>query len=131
MAAQRTSQRNVEMVRAILGSWAAGNFSVFSWADTDIDYCGPDLCVARGIAAMASQWHNWLSSTDHLAIKPERFIGAGPDQVLVLARFSRGSEEQGAPIAEFAGVCLFVLEKMQVVRLSLFVDNTSGTGEGG
>jgi hypothetical protein len=125
MAAQRSSQRNVKLARSIVGRWAKGDFSASGWADADIDYFGPDLRGGRGVVAMASQWHRWLSSMDDLAVTPERFVEAGPDQVLVLARFSCAGEEESAPLAESAGVCLFVFSGSQVVRLSIFVDNPS------
>lgn len=121
-AARAVSKRKVDAVRSILGRWAKEDYSVSTWASADIDYCGPDLRGGRGIAAMASHWHGWLSTMTDLAIVPQRFLETGHGQVLVLARFSWTGEERGAWVREFPGVCLFQFKNAQVVRLSLFID---------
>ena len=115
------SQENVEVVRAILANWEEGDYSSIDWADPDIAFRAAEG-ETRGLDALGDQWRQFLTVWDHFATKPERFIDAGDDRVLVLVRFEGRGRASGAPVTSFTGGQLFTLREGKVVRLALYTD---------
>jgi hypothetical protein len=122
ISSHKRSQRNVEFVRSIFRRWVKGDFSMSAWADADIEFCGPDLAVGRGIGVMASHWHDWVGTMDGFAVVPERFESAGDEEVLVLLRVIRRAGGDSGAAEVRPGVGHFRLRDGKVSHLSLFID---------
>ena len=122
ISSHRTAQRNLEFVRSIIQRWAKGDFSVFAWADAEIEFCGPDLRGGRGIAVMASHWHAWVGTMDGFAVVPERFENVCDEEVLALLRVIRQAGGGSGAADVRSGVAHFKLRDGKVIRLSLFID---------
>lgn len=128
------SQENVEIVRAIYGSWVKGDFSSADWTSPDIEFVSIfDRTASRGLEARARRWREVLDAYEDLAVLPEEVIDAG-EQVVVLVRFRGRGKGSGAPVTDFDGANLFTLRDGKVVRLVLYGDRAealeaAGLGE--
>ena len=113
------SQENVEIVRqmweAFLGDDPA---SGLSFCDSDIEWDGtnlPDGKVERGHQAIVEHAMRWAELWDDWTMKPERFIDAGGDHVVLLFR-ETGRSRSGLQMDERHGELYAVRDGKVVYR---------------
>jgi ketosteroid isomerase-like protein len=91
------SERNVDLVRRIYAAWDAGR-SASEWIADDIEYVNPVYAVEPG----TRRGRRWLAAvTDtysDFVTRPEEFIDAGDEEVVVLARYSATGSVSGVPV---------------------------------
>jgi uncharacterized protein len=95
-------------------------------------YLNPDVVAAlapRGRKEVAEYLRGWFDSWDKYAPRPEEFVPAG-DQVVVLVHLrARGKNSRFEIEEDMADV--FTLEDGRIVKLRLYVDPTVARGVAG
>lgn len=95
------SQRNVEVVRRIYGSWAEGT-SARDLIAEDVEYVNPPYAVEPGLRHGRRSFAAIRDAYDDVEIHPHRFLDAG-DDVVVLATIMGTSRDAGVPIRREQG----------------------------
>jgi ketosteroid isomerase-like protein len=85
------SQENVEIVRGIYAAWLAGT-SARGFMDVEIEYVNPPDAVETGTLRGPASFGLIRDAYDDVQVRPDRFIDAGDDVVVVatLTGISRG-----------------------------------------
>ena len=124
------SQANVEVIRAMYGHWARGDFPAH-FIDPDVEHSRigaqtPDMEGEwRGIEALSHQNAEYLRSFSDLRIEAEEIIDLDDERVLVLSRHTAQGKLSGAPIEHELGD-LFTLRAGKVVRYDSYWDRAEG-----
>ena len=83
-------RENVEIVRRMWEAWRGDDpLSALSFYDPDVEWDGtnlPDGKIARGHEAIVDHLVRWAEMWDEWTAKPEQFIDAGGDNVIVVFR---------------------------------------------
>ena len=86
------SEENLEVVRSIYAAWLAGT-SARGFMDSEIEYVNPHDAVETGTLRGPKSFGLITDAYDDVQVRPERFIDAGDDVVVVatLTGTSRGA----------------------------------------
>ena len=95
------SQENVEIVRRIYAAWLAGT-SARGFMDPEIEYVNPPDAVETGTLRGPESFGLVRDAYDDVEVRPERFVDAG-DDVVVVATLSGTSRGAGVPIEREQG----------------------------
>ena len=118
------SQENVEVIRAMYGHWARGEFPP-EFMDPDVIFSRtgaqtPDMEGEwRGLEAFGQVFAEYLHPFSNLKIEAEEVIELDDDRVLVLSRQTAQGKLSGAPIDHEFGD-LFTLRAGKVVRFDSY-----------
>jgi ketosteroid isomerase-like protein len=85
------SQENVDLVRSIYAAWLAGT-SARGFMDAEIEYVNPPDAVETGTLRGPGSFGLIRDAYDDVEVRPERFVDAGDDVVVVatVTGISRG-----------------------------------------
>jgi hypothetical protein len=87
----------VEVVRAIYEAWGAGR-SARAFMTPDIEYVNPPDAVEPGIRRGPKAFAGIRSSYDDIEVRPQQFIDAPGDDVVVIARITGRGHVSGLPV---------------------------------
>lgn len=91
------SQENVEVVRAIYGRWDRGE-SASDLIANDVEYINPDYAVEPGTRWGRESFAAVGDSLSDFKLELERFVDAGPDEVVVCAHYTARGRGSGVPV---------------------------------
>ena len=120
------SQENVEVIRAMYGHWARGDFPA-SFMDPDVEHSRigaqtPDMeGEFHGLEDLSRAMVEYLHAFSDLRIEAEEIIDLDDDRVLVLSRHTAQGKLSGAPTDHQLGD-LFTLRAGKVVRYDSYWD---------
>ena len=92
------SETNVELVRRIYAAWNSEE-SVRDMLSPDVEYVNPAYAVEPGTRRGRSSFSVVRDTYEDFKLQVERFIDAGSDQVIVLARYTGSGRGSGVPVA--------------------------------
>ena len=95
------SQENVEVVRNIYAAWLAGT-SACGFMDPQIEYVNPPDAVETGTLRGPKSFGLIRDAYDDVEVRPERFVDAG-DDVVVVAKLTGTSRGARIPIEREQG----------------------------
>ena len=95
------SQENVEVVRSIYAAWLAGT-SARGFMDPQIEYVNPPDAVETGTLRGPKSFGRIRDAYDDVQVRPERFVDAG-DDVVVVAKLTGTSRGARIPIEREQG----------------------------
>jgi ketosteroid isomerase-like protein len=84
------SAENVELVRSIYGAWAEGR-SARSFIAEDVEYVNPKDAIEPGVLHGRRSFARIRDAYDDVRVVPERYVEAGDDDVVVIARLEVGT----------------------------------------
>jgi ketosteroid isomerase-like protein len=84
------SQQNIDVVRAIHDAWLAGEPGD-PWMSEDVEYVNPDYAVEPGTARGPDAFQRVFDVWDEFRFEPERFLAAGPEDVVVVGTAHTGA----------------------------------------
>ena len=84
------SAENVELVRSIYGAWAEVR-SARSFIAEDVEYVNPKDAIEPGILHGRRSFARIRDAYDDVRVVPERYVEAGDDDVVVIARLEVGT----------------------------------------
>lgn len=110
-------------MRSIYADWERGNYNSVEWADPEIEFVQvgeTDRPSARGLAAMAEAWREWLEAWDNFRAGAEGYRDLG-DSVLVL-NFSAVGKTSGLEVGrvQTPGASMFDIREGKVTRLVIY-----------
>jgi ketosteroid isomerase-like protein len=122
-----TESANVELVRSIYAAWERGDFSAADWADPEIetvDADGPAPGSVIGLAAMAEDVRDWLSTWEDLRFEGEEHRELDDERVLVLDDYSGRGKTSGLQLGRMRtkGAHLFHIRGGKVTKLVAYFD---------
>ena len=82
---------NLDLVRSILAAWERGDHSSAEWAHPEIEYVSVDGLnpgTAKGLAAMAEGFRNWLSAWEDWRVAAEEYVELDAERVFVPYNFT-------------------------------------------
>jgi ketosteroid isomerase-like protein len=91
------SDENVDLVRGIYDLWARGE-SPRDLIAEDMEYVNPSYAVEPGTRRGRKSLSVVRDTYADFAVKVERFIDAGGDEVVVLARYTASGSGSGVPL---------------------------------
>lgn len=91
------SAANVELVRRIYEAWDQG-ISPKDFVAADVEYVNPSYAVEPGTRFGRKSFTLVSESLADFEMHAERFIDAGNDEVVVLARYRGAGRESGVPV---------------------------------
>ena len=107
------SQENVELVRRIYDAWDREE-SARDFIAADVEYVNPDYAVESGTRRGRKSFSIVRGTYEDFEIEVERFIDAGGDQVVVLARFTGSGRGSGVPVGGEHGYVWNVQDEVAV-----------------
>ena len=129
------SERNVELVRRLLGMFARREHeAVFAFYDPDIEwdatYIGnlgfDDLAgVYRGHEGVRTYWRRWLQAWKDLDFEVEDVLDAGDDVVALIRNQRQWGRHSGIPVEMPPYGLVFTIRDGKVVRWRNFSDQPS------
>ena len=84
------SQENVEVVRSIYGAWAEDR-SARAFIAEDVEYVNPHDAIEPGVLHGRRSFARIRDAYDDVRVVPERYVEAGDDDVVVIARLEVGT----------------------------------------
>ena len=84
------SAANVELVRSIYGAWADGR-SARAFIAEDVEYVNPHDAIEPGVLRGRKSFARIRDAYDDVRVVPERYIEAGDDDVVVIAKLEVGT----------------------------------------
>jgi ketosteroid isomerase-like protein len=91
------SEENVALVRRIYEAWDREE-SARDFIAPDVEYVNPSYAVEPGVRRGRASFRVVRETYEDLRIAIERFIDAGGDDVLVLARYTASGRGSGVPL---------------------------------
>jgi ketosteroid isomerase-like protein len=91
------SQENVAIVRQIYERWDRGA-TASDLIAPDVEYINPDYAVEPGTRRGRDSFDEVGSSLADFKLEIERVVDAGPDEVVVCARYSAYGRGSGVPL---------------------------------
>ena len=128
------SRENVEVVRAIIEAWSAGDFARaraamhpdIAWYDPPQQ---PGQLLRRGHAGVEESIRNWLGAWEDWRYEPGEMLDAG-DQVLVIGRQSgRGKGSQVEVSADLFH--LWTIRNGMAVEMRMFMERDEALSAAG
>jgi ketosteroid isomerase-like protein len=118
---------NVQLVRAIYADWERGDHSSADWAHPEIEYVGVDGLnpgTAKGLAAMAEAFRNWLSAWENWRVAAEEYVELDAERVFVPYNFTARGKTSGVEVDEMwsKGANVFHIRDGKVFRLDQYLD---------
>ncbi len=92
------SKENVELVRRIYGAWDREE-SARDFIAADVEYVNPSYAVEPGTRRGRKSFSAVRDTFGDFKPRVERFIDAGDDKVVVLARYTGTGRGSGVPVA--------------------------------
>ena len=84
------SAANVELVRSIYGAWAEGR-SARAFIAEDVEYVNPPDAIEPGVLRGRKSFARIRDAYDDVRVVPERYVEAGDDDVVVIAKLQVGT----------------------------------------
>lgn len=112
------TEENVEVVRRIYDAWAR-NESARDFIAADVEYINPDYAVEPGTRYGRKSFSVVRDTYEDFQLRIERFIGAGDDEVVVLARYKASGPRSGVPVSGEHGY-VWTIRNGQAVRFRWF-----------
>jgi ketosteroid isomerase-like protein len=84
------AQENVELVRSIYGAWAEGR-SARAFIAEDVEYVNPHDAIESGVRRGRKSFARIREAYDDVRVVPERYVEAGDEDVVVIARLEVGT----------------------------------------
>jgi ketosteroid isomerase-like protein len=91
------SEENVALVRRIYEAWDREE-SARDFIAADIEYVNPTYAVEPGVRRGRASFRVVRETYEDFKLTIERFIDAGGDDVLVLARYTASGRGSGVPL---------------------------------
>jgi ketosteroid isomerase-like protein len=91
------SQENVELVRRIYDAWDREE-SARDFISADVEYVNPSYAVEPGVRRGRASFMVVRETYEDFSLQIERFVDAGDDEVLVLARYTASGPGSGVPL---------------------------------
>jgi ketosteroid isomerase-like protein len=91
------SEENVELVRRIYDAWDRDE-SARDFIAEDVEYVNPDYAVEGGTRRGRESFRVVRETYDDFQVTTERFIDAGGDDVVVLARYTASGTGSGVQL---------------------------------
>ena len=112
------SQDNVDLVRRIYDAWDREESARDFIAD-DVEYVNPSYAVEPGIRHGRASFKVVRETYEDFRLTIERFIDAGGDDVLVLARYTGSGRGSGVPVEGEHGY-VWTVREGKAVRFQWF-----------
>jgi ketosteroid isomerase-like protein len=117
---------NLDLVRSIYTAWECGDFGSVEWAHSEIEFeaIGFDPIKAKGVAAMAERWREWMSAWSNYRSEADEYRELDSERVLVLMRHGGRGKASGMEVEQLdrQGANVFHVRDGQVVKLALYWD---------
>ena len=84
------SAANVELVRSIYSAWAEGR-SARAFIAEDVEYVNPHDAIEPGVLRGRRSFARIRDAYDDVRVVPERYVEAGDDDVVVIAKLLVGT----------------------------------------
>jgi ketosteroid isomerase-like protein len=91
------SKENVDLVRRIYDAWDREE-SARDFISPDVEYVNPSYAVEPGVRRGRASFRVVRETYEDFRIAIERFIDAGGDEVVVLARYTASGRGSGVPV---------------------------------
>ena len=91
------SDENVELVRRIYDAWDREE-SARDFISADVEYVNPSYAVEGGVRRGRASFRVVRETYEDFSLQIERFVDAGGDDVLVLARYAASGRGSGVPL---------------------------------
>jgi ketosteroid isomerase-like protein len=111
------SRENVELVRRIYAAWREGT-SARGFMDVDIEYVNPPDAVETGTRRGPASFGLIREAYDDVEVRPQRFIDAG-DDVVVVALLTGTSRGGRIPVEREQGY-VWTIENGKAIRFRWF-----------
>jgi ketosteroid isomerase-like protein len=112
------SEQNLALVRQIYDAWDR-NASARDFIAEDVEYVNPSYAVERGTRVGRKSFAVVRDTYEDFKIRVERFIDAGGDDVVVLARYTASGTASGVRLEGEHGY-VWTLRDGQAVRFRWF-----------
>jgi ketosteroid isomerase-like protein len=112
------SEENVGLVRRIYDLWARDE-SARELIAEDVEYINPPYAVEPGTRRGRKSFSVVRDTYEDFSVRVERFIDAGSDDVVVLARYTASGRGSGVPVEGEHGY-VWTVRDGQAVRFRWF-----------
>jgi ketosteroid isomerase-like protein len=112
------SDENVELVRRIYDAWDREE-SARDFIAEDVEYVNPSYAVEPGTRQGRKSFAVVRETYEDFSVRVERFIDAGGDDVVVLARYTASGRGSGVPL-EGEHAYVWTVRDGQAVRFQWF-----------
>jgi ketosteroid isomerase-like protein len=112
------SAANVEVVRSIYGAWAEDR-SARAFIAEDVEYVNPHDAIEPGVLHGRKSFARIRDAYDDVRVVPERYVEAGEDDVVVIAKLQVGT--RGLNTETTQGY-VWTVRDGQAVRFRWFTD---------
>jgi ketosteroid isomerase-like protein len=112
------SEQNVALVRRIYEAWDREE-SAREFIAADVEYVNPSYAVEPGVRRGRASFRVVRETYEDFKLTIERFIDAGGDDVLVLARYTASGRGSGVPLEGEHGY-VWTVRDGQAVRFQWF-----------
>jgi ketosteroid isomerase-like protein len=112
------SQQNVDLVRRIYDAWDREE-SAREFISEDVEYVNPGYAVEPGIRHGRASFRVVRETYEDFRVTIARFVDAGGDDVLVLARYTASGRGSGVPLEGEHGY-VWTVRDGQAVRFQWF-----------
>jgi ketosteroid isomerase-like protein len=123
------SERNLAVVRQIYDAWDR-NASARDFIAEDVEYVNPSYAVERGTRVGRKSFAVVRDTYEDFKIRVERFIDAGDEDVVVLARYTASGRGSGVPLEGEHGY-VWTLRDGQAVRFRWFSSHAEALAAAG
>jgi ketosteroid isomerase-like protein len=121
---------NLNLVRSLFADWERGDWSrSLTWAHPEIELVaadGPDASSAKGVAAMAMTWTEFLSTWDAFRAEAQEYREIDDERILVYVHNTGRGKGSGMEVGQVMGTAdganLYVIRDGKVVKLVLYWD---------
>jgi ketosteroid isomerase-like protein len=112
------SEQNVELVRRIYDAWDR-EASAREFIAEDVEYVNPSYAVEPGTRRGRKSFSVVRDTYEDFSIRVERFLDAGAEDVVVLARYTASGRGSGVPLEGEHGY-IWTVRDGQAVRFRWF-----------
>jgi len=112
------SAANVELVRSIYDAWAEGR-SAAAFIAEDVEYVSPPDAIEPGVLRGRRSFARIRDAYEDVSVVPERYVDAGADDVVVIARLKVGTR---GFVTETTQGYVWTVRDCQAVRFRWFTD---------
>jgi ketosteroid isomerase-like protein len=112
------SEQNLALVRRIYDAWDR-NGSAREFIAEDVEYVNPSYAVEPGTRVGRKSFAVVRDTYEDFKIRVERFIDAGGDDIVVLARYTASGTVSGVPLEGEHGY-VWTLRDGQAIRFQWF-----------
>ena len=112
------SEENVELIRRIYDIWAREG-SARDLIAEDVEYVNPSYAVEPGTRRGRKSFSVVRDTYEDFNVRVERFVDAGGDDVVVLARYTASGRGSGVPLEGEHGY-VWTVRDGQAVRFRWF-----------